>query len=98
MADSSDPLVLVGTLSADVVEGSRLHIVPMTGRAAGLVLPDGWRLESGAIDDGTGAVLARLGDRVAVTGHWIEGLVSLRGPSRVLRVRAIAPAPDGDAG
>ncbi len=92
MSTSSDPVVLIGTLSADVVEGSRLHIRPAAGRPASLVLPDGWRLGPTMILDDAGTTRARLGDRVAVTGHWIEGLVSLRGPSRVLRVVAMEPA------
>lgn len=86
--------MLVGVLATDVIEGSRLHIRPAEGRAASLALPAGWRLVANAIEDDAGRVRARLGDRVAVTGQWIEGMVSLRGPSRVLQVHSIAPADD----
>lgn len=92
MTDSGVPVVLVGTLSTDVVDGSRLHLRPDTGRPASLALPEQWRLVSGEILDPDTAVVARLGDRVAVTGQWVTGLVSLRGPRRVLRVDTIRPA------
>lgn len=97
MSDSSlsnpfGTVVLVGVLATDVVEGSRLHVRPDQGRAASLALPAGWRLVEDAIRDVDGRVRVRLGDRVTVTGQWIEGLVSLRGPSRVLRIHSIEPA------
>jgi hypothetical protein len=92
VAGSSSRVVVVGVLSADVVEGSRLHVVPSAGRPASVALPPGWRCESAEIRDATGTPVARLGERVTLTGEWIEGLVALRGPSRVLRVRSIRPA------
>lgn len=84
---------IVGVLSTDVVGGSRLHIVPEAGPTASLRLPPGWRCESSEIRDEAGLVVAELGDRVRLTGEWIEGLVSLRGPSRVLQVLSIRSGP-----
>jgi hypothetical protein len=43
MAGSPSQVVVVGVLSADVVEGSRLHVVPSAGRPASVALPPGWR-------------------------------------------------------
>lgn len=80
---------IVGELAADVVGGSRLHIRPDGARPASLRLPDGWQCVSAEIRDADGTIVAHLGDRVEVTGAWIEGLVALRGPSRVLRVHTV---------
>lgn len=80
---------IVGDLAADVVDGSRLHIRPAGGRPASLRLPDGWTCVSAEIRDDDGRIVARLGEPVEVTGAWIEGLVALRGPSRVLRVHTM---------
>jgi len=76
-------------LSTDVVGGTQLHLIPELEPPASLRLPPGWRCELAEIRDSDGSVAARLGDRVEVTGDWIEGLVSLRGPSHVLRVESI---------
>lgn len=83
-----------GVLSTDVIDGARLHVIPAAGSPASLTLPAGWRCESAEIRDAAGTVIARLGDRVRLTGEWVEGLVSLRGPSRVLRVVSIGPGAD----
>ncbi len=80
---------IVGLLSTDVVGGAQLHVIPESGPPASLRLPPAWRCEFAEIRDGDGSVVARLGDRVEVIGDWLEGLVSLRGPSRVLRVDSI---------
>ncbi|WP_420120238.1 hypothetical protein [Nakamurella sp.] len=80
---------IVGDLAADVVGGARLHIRPDGARPASLRLPDGWECVSAEIHDPDGRIVARIGDRVEVTGAWIEGLVALRGPSRVLRVHTM---------
>lgn len=80
---------IVGELAADVVDGSRLHLRPEGARPASLRLPEGWECVSAEIRNADGTIVARLGDRVEVTGAWIEGLVALRGPSRVLRVHAV---------
>jgi hypothetical protein len=80
---------LVGLLSTDVVGGTQLHVIPESEPSASLRLPPAWRCELAEIRDSDESVVARLGDRVEVIGDWIEGLVSLRGPSRVLRVDSI---------
>ena len=80
---------IVGLLSTDVVGGTQLHLIPESEPPASLRLPPGWRCELAEIRGSDGSVAARLGDRVEVTGDWIEGLVSLRGPSHVLRVDSI---------
>lgn len=80
---------IVGELATDVVGGSQLHLRPTGGPPASLRLPTGWHCVSAEIQDADGKIVARLGDRVEVTGAWIEGLVALRGPSRVLRVHTM---------
>lgn len=82
---------IVGALSTDVVGGARLHVVPEHGPPASLQLPRGWQCRAGEIRDSTDVLVARLGDRVTLTGEWIEGLVSLRGPIRVLQVSSMEP-------
>ena len=81
-------------LSADVVGGAQLHVMPESGPPASLRLPPAWRCEQAEIRDGDKCVVARLGDRVEVIGDWMEGLVSLRGPSRVLRVQSVRRDPE----
>lgn len=82
-----------GELAADVVGGAQVHVRPAGARPASLRLPAGWECVSAEIADADGRIVARLGDRVEVTGEWIEGLVALRGPSRVLRVRSMRTLP-----
>lgn len=82
---------IVGVLSTDVVGGARLHVVPENGPPASLQLPGGWQCRAGEIRDSAGALVARLGDRVTLTGEWIAGLVSMHGPSRVLQVSSMEP-------